>query len=218
MLSGVSERNPGHESPPAGDGALRRRARCPGVGADPRSRGHRARLGHARYSRPQDGLARAVGRSGKGPSVEEHHRAPDRGAGRLRARRRRGAVEESDAARRHGLGGDRRHGVLAVPENLVPTHTDGADRNDNKYIDNGPTYHRVNKDTSIGVEFAGNYPDVTRPATEAQVAAWRVLVKVLRARYGIPLDHVYAHNWIDFKDARYCEGCALATLARQWGE
>jgi hypothetical protein len=106
----------------------------------------------------------------------------------------------------------------AVADNLVPTHTDGADRNDNKYIDNAKTYHQVNKDTSIGVEFAGNYPDVTRPATEAQVAAWRILVKVLRARYRIPLDHVYAHNWIDFKDARYCEGCALATLARQWGE
>jgi len=106
----------------------------------------------------------------------------------------------------------------AVAENLVPTHTDGADRNDNKYIDNGPTYHQVNKDSSIGVEFAGNYPDVTRPATEAQVAAWRILVKLLRARYGIALDHVYAHNWIDYKDARYCEGCALATLARQWGE
>src|ERR1700684_1539100 len=29
----------------------------------------------------------------------------------------------------------------AVPEHLVPTHTDGADRNDNKYIDNGPTFH-----------------------------------------------------------------------------
>jgi N-acetylmuramoyl-L-alanine amidase len=106
----------------------------------------------------------------------------------------------------------------AVPENLVPTHTDGADRNDNKYIDNSKTYHQVNKDTSIGVEFAGNYPDVTREATEAQVAAWRILVKVLRARYRIPLDHVYAHNWIDFKDTRYCEGCALATMARQWGE
>jgi len=101
----------------------------------------------------------------------------------------------------------------AVPETLVPTHTDGADR-----IDNGPTFHQVNAITSIGVEFAGNYPDVTRGATEAQVAAWRVLVKVLRARYGIPLDRVYAHNWIDYKDARYCEGCALATLARQWGE
>jgi hypothetical protein len=25
---------------------------------------------------------------------------------------------------------------------------------------------------------------------------------------------IYAHNWIDFKDQRYCEGCALATLAR----
>jgi N-acetylmuramoyl-L-alanine amidase len=106
----------------------------------------------------------------------------------------------------------------AVPDNLVPTHTDGADRNDNKYIDNSKTYHRVNKDTSIGVEFAGNYPDVTIPATDAQIAAWRILVKVLRARYRIPLDHVYAHNWIDYKDARYCEGCALATLAREWGE
>jgi hypothetical protein len=106
----------------------------------------------------------------------------------------------------------------AVPDNLVPTHTDGADRNDNKYIDNSKTYHQVNKDTSIGVEFAGNYPDVTREATEAQVAAWRILVRVLRARYGIPLDRVYAHNWIDFKDKRYCEGCALATMARQWGE
>ena len=106
----------------------------------------------------------------------------------------------------------------AVADNLVPTHTDGADRNDNKYVDNSKTYHQVNKDTSIGVEFAGNYPDVTRPATEAQIAAWRILVKVLRARYRIPLDRVYAHNWIDFKDKRYCEGCALATLAREWGE
>ena len=106
----------------------------------------------------------------------------------------------------------------AVPDHLVPTHTDGADRNDNKYIDNSKTYRQVNKDTSIGVEFAGNYPDVTRPATEAQIAAWRILVEVLRARYRIPRNRVYAHNWIDFKDARYCEGCALATLAREWGE
>jgi hypothetical protein len=106
----------------------------------------------------------------------------------------------------------------AVEDHLVPTHTDGADRNDNKYIDNSKTYHQVNKDTSIGVEFAGNYPDVTRPATQAQIDAWKVLVKVLRARYDIPLDRVYAHNWIDFKDKRYCEGCALATLAREWGE
>jgi hypothetical protein len=103
----------------------------------------------------------------------------------------------------------------AVSEHLVPTHGDGANRNDNKYIDNGPTFHQVIGSNSIGVEFAGNYPDVTRLATEAQIAAWRILVKVLRARYGIPAERVYAHNWIDFKDARYCEGCALATLARQ---
>jgi len=106
----------------------------------------------------------------------------------------------------------------SVPETLVPTHGDGANRNDNKYIDNGLTYHQVIGSNSIGVEFAGNYPDVSRGPTEPQIAAWRVLVKLLRARYGIPLDHVYAHNWIDYKDARYCEGCALATLARQWGE
>jgi hypothetical protein len=106
----------------------------------------------------------------------------------------------------------------AVPEDLVPTHGDGANRNDNKYIDNGPTFRQVVGSNSIGVEFAGNYPDVTRDATEAQVAAWRILVRLLRARYDIPLERVYAHNWIDYKDARYCEGCALATLARQWGE
>jgi hypothetical protein len=106
----------------------------------------------------------------------------------------------------------------AVAENLVPTHGDGGNRNDNKYIDNSKTYHEVIGSNSIGVEFAGNYPDVTRAATEAQIAAWRILVGVLRARYQIPLDRVYAHNWIDFKDARYCEGCALATMAREWGE
>src|ERR1700751_6338694 len=105
----------------------------------------------------------------------------------------------------------------AVSDDLVPTHTDGADRNDNKYIDNSKTFHQVNKDTSIGVEFAGNYPDVAKPVTQAQIAAWKGLGKVLRRRYEIPLDHVCAHNWIDFKDARYCEGCALASLAREWG-
>ena len=105
----------------------------------------------------------------------------------------------------------------SVAENLVPTHGDGANRNDSKFIDNGPTFHQVIGSNSIGVEVAGNYPDVTRGATEAQIAAWKVLVKVLRARYDIPLERVYAHDWIDFKDARYCEGCALATLARQGG-
>jgi hypothetical protein len=102
----------------------------------------------------------------------------------------------------------------AVAENLIPTHGEGADRNDNKYIDNGPTYHQVVKTNSIGVEFAGNYPDVTVPPTTAQFAAWDILVRVLQARYHIGSDHIYAHNWIDFKDARYCEGCELATRAR----
>lgn len=82
----------------------------------------------------------------------------------------------------------------AVAENLVPTHGDGANRNDNKYIDNSSTYRQVVRDNSIGVEFAGNYPDVAAGPTEAQVATWKILVKLLRARYGIPLERVYAHN------------------------
>jgi hypothetical protein len=102
----------------------------------------------------------------------------------------------------------------AVPEDAIPTHGDGANRNDNKYIDNRATFRQVLKDNSIGVEFSGNFPDVARPATAEQVAAWRILVRVLQARYGIPSEHVYAHNWIDYKDARYCEGCDLATQAR----
>jgi hypothetical protein len=56
---------------------------------------------------------------------------------------------------------------------------------------------------------------VAKPATRAQKQAWLVLVRFLQERYGIPTENVYAHNWIDFKDNRYCEGCELATLARK---
>ena len=45
--------------------------------------------------------------------------------------------------------------------------------------------------------------------------AWLVLVRFLQERYGIPAEHVYAHNWIDYKDARYCEGCELADAGAQ---
>jgi hypothetical protein len=105
----------------------------------------------------------------------------------------------------------------ATAENAIPTHGEGGDRNDNKYIDNSGTYHQVVKTNSIGVEFAGNFPDVARPVTPAQTQAWLLLVRFLQQRYGIPPDRIYAHNWIDFKDRRYCEGCELATLARQLG-
>jgi hypothetical protein len=102
----------------------------------------------------------------------------------------------------------------AVPETAIPTHGDGANRNDNKYIDNALTFRQVLKTNSIGVEFAGNFPDVAKGPTEAQIAAWRVLLRVLMTRYDIPRERVYAHNWIDYKDARYCEGCELGRLAR----
>ena len=103
----------------------------------------------------------------------------------------------------------------AVAETVIATHGDGANRNDNKYIDNGPTYHAVVKTNTIGVEFNGNFPDVARPPTSAQTQAWLILVRFLQERYGIPSERIYAHNWIDYKDARYCEGCTLAKLARK---
>jgi hypothetical protein len=103
----------------------------------------------------------------------------------------------------------------STAETAIPTHGDGANRNDNKFIDNAKTYHAVVKTNSIGVEFNGNYPHVTKPATAEQVRAWLTLVRLLQERYRIPAENIYAHNWIDYKDARYCEGCALATLARK---
>jgi hypothetical protein len=103
----------------------------------------------------------------------------------------------------------------ATAENAITTHGDNANRNDNKYIDNSKTYRKVVKTNSVGVEFVGNYPDVARPVTAEQARVWLVLVRFLQERYGIPSEHVYAHNWIDYKDHRYCEGCELGTLARK---
>jgi hypothetical protein len=105
----------------------------------------------------------------------------------------------------------------ATAESAIPTHGDGANRNDNKFIDNSKTYHAVVKTNTIGVEFIGNYPDVTKPVTQEQMQAWLKLVRFLQERYGIPAENVYAHNWIDYKDSRYCEGCDLARAARELG-
>jgi hypothetical protein len=102
----------------------------------------------------------------------------------------------------------------SVPETAITTHGDGANRNDNKYIDNTRTYRQVIRTNSIGIEFAGNYPDVRKALTAEQVTAGLALVRFLQERYGIPVDRVYAHNWIDYKDARYCEGCELAGRVR----
>jgi hypothetical protein len=105
----------------------------------------------------------------------------------------------------------------ATSERAIPTHGDGANRNDNKYIDNAATYHAVVKTNTIGVEFIGNYPDVAKPATSEQMQTWLVLVRFLQERYAIAAQSIYAHNWIDYKDSRYCEGCDLARAARSLG-
>ena len=52
-------------------------------------------------------------------------------------------------------------------------------------------------------------------AVMRRLTAWLVLVRFLQERYAIAADNIYAHNWIDFKDSRYCEGCDLASAARK---
>jgi hypothetical protein len=107
--------------------------------------------------------------------------------------------------------------LWSTAETEIPTHGDGANRNDNKYIDNSQTYHVVVRNNSLGVEFVGNFPDVAKPVTPAQMSAWLVLLPFLQERYGIAAEHIFAHNWIDFKDPRYCEGCELALAGRRLG-
>ena len=102
----------------------------------------------------------------------------------------------------------------ATPETAVTTHGDGGNRDDNKYIANLTTFRQVVAANSIGIEFVGNYPDVRKPPTAEQFAACLILVRFLQERYGIPPGRVFAHNWIDYKDARYCEGCELAERVR----
>jgi hypothetical protein len=74
----------------------------------------------------------------------------------------------------------------ATPETAITTHGDGANRNDNKYVDNSSTYRRVTRANSIGIEFVGNFPDVRTPPTSEQFAAGVTLVRFLQERYGIP--------------------------------
>src|ERR1044071_7709046 len=71
----------------------------------------------------------------------------------------------------------------ATPETAITTHGDGANRNDNKYVDNSRTYRQVTRVNSIGVEFNGNAPDVRVPPTPEQFAASLILVRFLQERY-----------------------------------
>jgi hypothetical protein len=44
------------------------------------------------------------------------------------------------------------------------------------------------------------------------------LVRFLQERYGIAAEDVYAHNWVDYKDSHYCEGCDLARARAKRGD
>lgn len=102
----------------------------------------------------------------------------------------------------------------ATPEATSPSHIRG-NRTDNAYISNAAIRGQMTNQNSIGIEFTGNFPDVAKPLTDAQMKSGVALVKFLQERYGIRADNVYAHNWIDYKDERYNEGAQLATEMRK---
>ena len=82
----------------------------------------------------------------------------------------------------------------------------------------GPEIHGFRFD--FGTSSAKPFGNLTREQRLARLDALAKLLDVAfvvpgtNVRYGIANERVYAHNWIDYKDARYCEGCDLATLAR----
>ena len=63
----------------------------------------------SRRSPAQDRLSPPARESGGCQQVATHHRPPDRGSRRLGAQPGDRAIEEPDQARRHGVGGNRRH-------------------------------------------------------------------------------------------------------------
>ena len=99
----------------------------------------------------------------------------------------------------------------STPETAITTHGDGANRNDNKYIDNSKTYPPGRSRT---IRSASNSSEIIRtcakPATPEQVAAWLDPGAVPAGALWHSGENIYAHNWIDYKDHRYCEGCELA--------
>jgi len=101
------------------------------------------------------------------------------------------------------------------PPRRDPDHGDGANRNDGKFIDNAKTYHgRGQGPIPLAWSSTAIIPTVTRPAMRSRPGL-AALVRSCRSATALRPENIYAHNWIDYKDARYCEGCELASLARK---
>jgi hypothetical protein len=102
----------------------------------------------------------------------------------------------------------------SAPETANPSHV-RANRNDNQFVPNQETYNKINNANSIGIEFAGNFPDPKKPLTQVQMEVGKKLITFLQERYNIPAQNVFAHGWIDYKHEGYVEGEQLAKAARE---
>ncbi len=127
------------------------------------------------------------------------------------------ASEESDQARCDDLGGDRRHGLLVDGRERDP------DPRRRRQSERQQVYRQLQDLSHRGADqldrrgVRRQFSRCDQAGDPEQTRAWLVLVRFLQERYDIPAESIYAHNWIDFKDRRYCEGCELATLARELG-
>ena len=102
----------------------------------------------------------------------------------------------------------------STAETAIPTHGDGANRNDNKYS----ITPRPIAPSSRQIRSVSNSSAIIR-MWQSRRRANRRGPGVAGAVFAGALRHSVRerlrHNWIDYKDRRYCEGCDLASLARK---
>ena len=105
-------------------------------------------------------------------------------------------------------------GYWSTAKTVIPNHGDGTNRNDNKYLDNARPITRPSQDKFDRRRIRRRLSGCCK-AGDARGRGLVLLVQFLQERYDIPAKNIYAHNWIDYKDGRYCEGCDLAAARAQ---
>jgi len=164
-------------------------------------------------------LADAMGRNSRQRArMAKHHHSSIRGASRLclsgaRWRSRRSRIAAGATIWVEG----RRHRVLGSGRvSRSPHHIRNGNRDDNKFIDNGPTYHQVNERQ---FDRRGIYRQLSQCETTGDRSAksprGASCSEVLQTRYrALPATTSMPTTGSITRNLRYCEGCQLAKLAR----
>ena len=127
--------------------------------------------GRPQIAGPQDRLHQSARGAIRSQRWQEHHRAPDRRAGRRRALVSAGAIRQSDASAASRCGWKpTARSIGRAGEPRFRPHGDGANRNDNKYIDNFQDLHQVvGRPTRSAWNSSAIIPTCAKPPTPEQM-------------------------------------------------